>query len=508
MKVITREFLNDNEYKPYPIDDRATFEPYTSDDVSVVNSLLTDIKLVLPRGYAAAAFVANITVTKFLITMTIMGAKEHPFSYNTPAATVSNDQYNILGAAVLGRIQIKRALVAPGTIVPVLSAVPGFGGWVVFGSGIQQEGSWSFAGPQSSMISDQCITRYDYGGVTSIGRQSYDDTVAGNVTFIGQNGVEAVKTSNGVAFQFSGISQQVKSSLANYVGDCGGRPESNTCSFTGIKSINGVLPSAGAGEIVLVLDKPLYAYLTDGNLGVSADTKLESFCKTRLQVPDNCAAGTAPAPLQMAPPTSNQVTPDPNIVLTVDVSDSANSTWSNFQYVQQSPNRATVAVYKTSKPISAFGELLDTLQVDFSMGQWQLYGGAGVSMYAYGYVFNNLRGNATAQYNGINYDISIGTQTVFDGLNYSQLKLAIDAPDEFEEAGIYKRVRYGVYVNEINPRYSIEVRGATDSTWVLLNSDTLAAAGEINSNGTGTGIQNYSRANGEPAIRTFGISGA
>ena len=109
MKVVSRDFLNDNEYRPYPVDDRATFEPYANTDVSAVNSLLSDIKLILPGSIAACAFIASIKVTNALVTLTIMGSQTHPFSPNTPAATLTNEQYSVLGAFVLATVQVRRS---------------------------------------------------------------------------------------------------------------------------------------------------------------------------------------------------------------------------------------------------------------------------------------------------------------------------------------------------------------------------------------------------------------
>lgn len=514
MRVITRDFLNDNEYRAYPIDDRATFEPYSSSDAAAVNSIITDIRMVLPRDQAAVAFIANITITKLLVTITIMGSQQHPFSPNTPPATANNDQYSALGACVLGRVQVKKALAVPGTIIPILAEIPGVGGWIVFGSGVTKEGTWSFNGASSSMISDQCVTRYDYSGVTSIGKQGYDTAISGKLKLVGQNGIEVVPDSEGVAIQFSGTDLQIKQGLSNYVGGCGGRPESDTCLFSAIKTINGVIPAGSDGQIVLVLDKPLYATLAGENeeevFKVGSDIKLESFCKSRLQIPDNCATGSAPANsnfLQASSPSPNQVSVNPDILLTVDISSAGAFSYSNFKYQQQHPNRSSVAMYVAETPLIGMGEVLTSLQVDLALNEWQLYGNAGPSMYAYGTLTNNLRGQQQTTYGGEEYKISLGPATLFDELGYALLKVSIDAPDSFEEAGTYIRQSYGLYVNSANSAYSIEIRGFADSLWVLLKDGAVLAAGSIQPNGTGTSIQTYTRENGESATRTIGLTG-
>jgi hypothetical protein len=412
-------------------------------------------------------------------------------------------------------VQVKRALAQPGAIIPVLAEAPGVGGWVVFGSGVANEGTWSFSGPESSMIADQCVTRYDYGGVLSLGKEGFDTSISGKTLLVGQNGIEVVDGADGPVIQFSGISQQVKQGLSNYVGNCGGRPESNTCSFSAIKTINGITPRGDTGDIVIVLDKPLYATLSGANetevFAVSSDLALESFCKTRLQIPDNCSTGAAPVTanfLQSSTEQPNQVSINPNIVLTVDVSDGSTYSYANFKYQQQHPNRPSVAVYTAINSLIGLGEYLSSLQIDIGLNEWQLYGMTGPSMYAYGTLTNNLRGTKEITYAGMDYKISLGPTTVFDKLGYSSLQVSIDAPDEFPEAGTYRRQSYGLYVKVDNPDYTLEVRGFADSVWALLKSGVLLTAGPISENGTGTNIQNYTRSNGESAVRTIGVGGA
>jgi len=513
MKVVSRDFLNDNEYRSYPVDDRATFEPYSNTDVSAVNSLLSDIKLILPGSIAACAFIASVKVTNALVTLTIMGSQAHPFSPNTPAATLTNEQYSVLGAFVLATVQVRRSSSLPGSVVEIQSDVPGVGGWVVFGSGILNPGSWSFSGPQASMISDQCVTRYEYGGVTSIGRLNFNTAVDGQVQLVGQNGIEVVPDDKGLAIQFSGTKGEIRQSLQSYLGQCGGRPESNTCAFTAIKTINGLVPQGQDRELVIVLDKPLYAtYEGSGDkeiVVVSSDLELSAFCKGRIDIPESCntAQGFTEFTTRAYTVTPTRVALSPNTKLTFEIIVNGLVQSYRFTYTQQHPTREAIAVFTSNTPIVAFGETLLYLHVDEVLSEWQLYDNAGPSLVGFGPIATNLRSESDIVYQGSQYHMTLGPTTIYDQLGITQLIVGIQAPDSFEEAGTYIRKSYGRYEHISNPGYYVEIQGAPNDVWAVNNNGLLLAAGTLDNDGRGVQTQTYVRSNGESAIRSIVILG-
>jgi len=514
MKVVSRDFLNDNEYRSYPVDERATFEPYANTDVSAVNSLLSDIKLILPGSIAACAFIASIKVTNALVTLTIMGSQTHPFSPNTPLATLTNEQYSTLGAFVLATVQVRRNSSLPGSIVEIQSDVPGVGGWVVFGSGILNSGSWSFSGPQASMISDQCVTRYDYGGVTSIGRLNFNTTVDGQVQLVGQNGVEVVPDNEGVAIQFSGTKNEIRQSLKSYIGKCGGRLESDTCAFKAIKSINGLMPNGQDKELVIVLDKPLYAKFygnTDANkiVGVSSDLELSAFCKGRINVPASCASAQAFTELTNRANTNTveRVALNPNTKLTFEIIVNGLVQSYSFTYTQQHPTNPYIAVFTSNTPIVAFGETLLYLYVDEILSEWQLYGDTGPSLLGFGATAASLRSESNVVYQGSQHHMTLGPTTIYDNLGITQLIVGIEAPDSFKEAGTYIRKSYGKYEHTTNPGYYVEIPGAPNDVWMIKNNELLLTAGTLDGEGRGVQTQTYIRENGESGIKSVVILG-
>lgn len=513
MKVVSRDFLNDNEYRSYPVDDRATFEPYTGTDVSAVNSLLADMKLILPGSVAACAFIASIKATSALVTLTIMGSQTHPFSPNIPPATLTNEQYSVLGAYVLATVQVRRSNSLPGSVVEIQSDVPGVGGWVVFGSGVLTPGSWSFTGPAASMISDQCITRYDYGGVTSIGRLGFDTLVDGQIQLVGQNGIEVVADDKGVAIQFSGTKGEVRQSLQSYLGQCGGRPESGTCAFTPIKSLNGLVPQGQDRELVVVLDKPMYAtYEGSGDkeiIVVSSDLELSAFCKGRIDIPGNCstAQGFTEFTERSYSVTPTRVALNADTKLTFEIQVNGLLQSYRFSYAQQHPTRESIAVFTTNTPVTAFNETLPYLHIDEALAEWQLYDQLGPSLVAFGAVGTSLRSESDVAYQGSQYHMTLGPTTIYDQLGITQVVVGVQAPDSFEEAGTYVRRSYGRYEHTARPGYFIEIRGAPNDVWAVSNNGLLLAAGSLDAAGRGVQTQTYVRPNGESAIRSIAILG-
>lgn len=512
MRVVTKDFLNDNEFKSYPIDIRSTYEPYYStDEHSSINCVLTDMSITVPEDVAACLFVANISITKSLVSMTIMGAKTHPFSSNTPEATKYSTEYSLLGAYVVATVETRRLANMSGVTVEISPKIAGVGGWVSFGSGASKEGTWIFSGPYSSMISDACITRYSYGGVFTVGRSGYDAQLDGDIQIQGQNGIELEESVDGLIIRFSGTSNDVRQSLRDYSGRCGGRPESETCSFKPIKTINGIRPEGLESEIVLVLDRPLYATIVEPgtekeNLQVSADIPLESFCRGRISIPDSCQStqGLTNFLRQGFNETTSQIVPDPSIKLVFEVHGAGAHSTSIFDYSHQNPLNAGQAVFKCATNTNVLGESLTEMVVDLALGEWQMYGPYGVSMSLFGSLLGNLRAFKEITYQGNTYQVYIGVATVYDLLDVYEVDVVISAPDSFDEAGRYVRISYSRYVHSQRPEYSLELRG-TGNSWVLSKDGTLLAAGILDDQGFDSKVQSYVRSNGEPAVRSLAV---
>lgn len=520
MRIVTKEFLNDNSYLSYPIDFRATYEPYSKEDASAINSLLLDMKLTLPENVATTAFIASLKVTNALVSLIIMGSKDTPY-YDDPPTTpsYSSAEYDAFSAVVLATATVAKAVALRQTPVKLEGVIDGVGGWVVFGPGVQNNASWSFSGPASSAISSSALCKYKYEGVKSIAKAGFEQSIDGAVTFIGQNGIEVVKEGNNVvSIKFSGTADEIKNSLSNYKGECGIRPETDTCLLTPIKNINKVKPkksTQGLNEIVVIIDSPLYAELIDvsnydgsvidkGGFAISSDVALESLCPPRLTIPDieSCKDPATPDAAQITSPT---ITFGSEILLEATSASSSDSYI--FVMSQQHPTRKNVSVLKPLiRSVELLGETLYELHVDHSNMQWQAYTGNGPSLKLFGPVGVNLNGSRTITINGVETRVAIGRLNVLDRLNLNSVKISVDSSEIPDWTGTYTRSFIGVYSHSQNSDYSLQVSPFNNS-WIIRFKGAVVAGGSFDSSGIGITVQNYKTDDGVSKVRSVTAAG-
>ena len=565
MRIVSREFLNSNEYRSYPIDVDATFEPYTAEDITLVNSLLTDIKITVPKDVAACVYLSNVTVSAALITMTLMGSNTHPFSPNTPSASsLSNAMlptYTALGAVLIARVQAKRLSSSIGKAIELIPAVNGVGGWVVFGSGALQQGSWSFTGPSSAMVSDRCVTRFDYGGVFNVSKSGFTTNLTGEINLEGRGGIEVVADpalpDTGLIIRFSGYPAEVKESLAAYIGTCGGRPESNNCTRVeggggsgsgsgsgsgggnvsivtgtpGVRTINGVPPKGPDDEVLIVLGPPFYGgYITPGGgsgngsgIGISSDVPFDNF-KPHVKIPGPggfggrgnpsggpggvCASGAQASTVN---PTAYHAEPPVSIAvgtqLTLDVAPASGARWASFTYVQQLASNPNIAVFTTLSNLSVLGDELNKLHLDVATNEWQAYGAAGPSLLAFGRLTVALSSNKTVEYNGLEHLVTLGKTTTYDQLGITTLAVGVAEVGSFDGIGTYVRAGYAKYIHSQNPLYSLELAGTPDTTWSIIYAGSTIITGSMSPTGDVITIQSFIKPDGSYGSRTISIMG-
>lgn len=506
MKIVTKEFLNENAYSSYPIDSRATFEPYSKEDASAINSLLLDLKLTVPESVATTAFIANIKVTPALVSLVIMGSKETPYyEVVPPLPNYSSDEYTAFNAVVLATVAVSRNIALNQIPVRLEGQLDGVGGWVVFGPGVQNTCNWSFSSPASSAISSSAITRYKYGGVRNVAKKSFAETLDGAISLTGQNGIEIVqKADNVLAIQFSGTTGDISNGLSEYMGLCGIRPETETCAFTPIRTVNNVKPELGSDkkEIVLILDAPLYAERTGTAAGrstllVSSDQSLESLCQPRLQIPEyECRA----APLSAQEESFTAITPGRKILL--EAASAGISENAVFEMVQQHPNRVSVSVFKPVGTIpTILGEQAVELHIDQKTMQWQVYGASGPSLRLYGPLEIGLSGHRMITVNDIPRRIAIGNLNILDNLNLNSLSVKVDSTEVPNWAGTYTRQYIGTYIRTDSSEHVLKL-SPINSSWSVYYNNTLVAAGSLDSTGFGMQTQSYKDASGTSKTRT------
>jgi len=512
MRVVAKSFLNENNFRQYPIDVRATYEPYTAADISIVQSLLTDMRLTIPAAVANSAFVASINVSSEIVSMIIMGSQTALYydAASPPSTSYESAEYTAFHAVVLGTVTALRTVAQAGTPIAITGQLPGVGGWVTFGHGIKLVANWSFAGPASAGLCSSVVSRYNYGGVTSLAKEGFVSTLSGAVTLVGQNNIVATKYGQTISLGFAGSTADVKDQLANYVGECGKRPETATCNFQPITQINGIKPVSnlqGINEIILVLDKPLYGKLRDtdipaGGFLVSSDVALESLTGPRLAIP-NIECVEPRLLLASTPNPTTFITTGTEVLL--EASSATGYEYYRFTAAQQHPHRAAITIFKpTVTGQYLLGEQLVELHLDTTINQWQLYTNEGPSLRCFGPLQYNLTGQRNITFNGTTYQLLVGPPNALDAVNYNAL--VVNATMSLPWTGTYLRRSYGQYVHNLDATYSVKVLAATKA-WGVYEGNTLVAGGPLGANGFGSAIQNYSPVAGQTQLRTISILG-
>ncbi len=237
-----------NSVRPYPVDEAATL----TDDQGrqLPHHILVDLNLRFPSTAGQYAYLGGVTVTERLVTVTIV-ASDHPA---TPAGAVGS--FTPLAAVTLPKP------VVPGRPYPVDPQYPGVGGWIVFGPGILENYSGRFSTVQQSLLLPRAARVGRTLPISGIGKLYGDTALTGLVRLKAGTDMEIVKDSRNIdgvvrdviVFRLVNTTSDPSRNVLNiYKGDCGKRPETQTCgSPEPIENINGVTPDC-CGVITLQL---------------------------------------------------------------------------------------------------------------------------------------------------------------------------------------------------------------------------------------------------------------
>ncbi len=230
MGVLHHNWLNAQASRRYPLDDNATG---TGDDGTRLNDdIIVDLHLRWPSVAGQYAFIGGITVTDTILTVVILAADSPESAANfTPLAVVTVRQ--------------------PATEYSYYNLnpiYPGVGGFIAFGDTSEQF-SIRFSTPRQGLLAPKVGRPYAELPIPSMRKFGRSDGLTGLVRILAGPDIEIVKEVVNVAgteLDALVVRLQVATSdrnpLADYIGPCGKRPESQNCDRTGIQSINGVTP--------------------------------------------------------------------------------------------------------------------------------------------------------------------------------------------------------------------------------------------------------------------------
>lgn len=238
MPTINHNWLNSQASRRYPLDDAATG---TDDSGQILpDDIILDLHVTWPTEYGEFAFIGGVTITNNLVSLVIMAA----------AAVDSTAAFTPLGA-----VSIRKPTTGE-TQQPIVAMAPGVGGFVLFGD-ISENLALRFSSVSQSRIASKVAKPYAPLPIQSIGRYGHRDALRGIVKLAAGAGLQittgavslAGSTVDAIIFELQ--ENTTNTAFQQYIGPCGGRPESNSCDAPGIQTIGGVQPDCD-GNINIV----------------------------------------------------------------------------------------------------------------------------------------------------------------------------------------------------------------------------------------------------------------
>jgi hypothetical protein len=215
----------------YPLDDLSTG---TGDDgARLRDNIITDLHLRFPSTLGQYAFVSGISITERLVTVTFLAATDLD---DTTAFTP-------LAAITLSKPVVQSRHYA------LDSLYPGVGGWIVFGSGIDEDFSARFSSARQALVTAKCARPYRPLPIPSLGKLFRETALTGLINIRAGADLNILKETitvddvarDALVIRLNGPVLN-RNPLETYVGPCDKRPESRTCLKPGVELINTVAP--------------------------------------------------------------------------------------------------------------------------------------------------------------------------------------------------------------------------------------------------------------------------
>lgn len=272
MPIRNQNWYNANESRRYPLDDQSAGLDDTG--VEMRDDVLVDCDIRFSNALGGCLYVQGITVSRGLVSVV----------FGVAADLNQTTGYTVAAVTVPRPITKYRHY----DITPLVAGVDG---WIVFGAGIEEDANFRFSTPAQSLVAARCADSYTPLPIPSMRKVGVGSALSDIITFEGLTPVtvthEKIRPYPAVTEEVDALvfrldTQQITKDynpLAEFLGPCGARPDSDTCGKEPIEFINGVEPDCD-GNIVIEFSTPLVAAnFTDcGGIGVDLDVGLEELC--------------------------------------------------------------------------------------------------------------------------------------------------------------------------------------------------------------------------------------
>jgi hypothetical protein len=218
------EWFNDNENRPYPIEEGATGTALSG--VQLPFDVLADLSISVPRDIVDDVYISMVGLTSTLKTISISTATE-----GLLVGTFSSPEPHTVLA-----------------LEPLVDNVSGFVAWGSYRPQAVRE-IYEFSGLAASKVTERAVRGFDNLPVTSVARLNGnpDQLLRGLVNL--QAGANVSITSDGTKITVS-LREDVQE---DFVGPCDRDSAFTSCGRTPIRTINGVGPD-GTGRILIEVE--------------------------------------------------------------------------------------------------------------------------------------------------------------------------------------------------------------------------------------------------------------
>lgn len=284
MSIVGHSSGNLNDVRSYPFADSASL----IDDAGrrLPEYVLNDCHIWWPDIYGRVGFVSAVTVSPSLITA-VFSAYDEDTAVSTAIAALS--------------ISLP---VTPYRSYAVQAMQGGVGGWAAVGRVPMAAAmeTWLFSTPTSARLLDRLAQSYPVYPVRTLGEYENPTALKGHVNLVAAGGLtieEGLREIDGEqkrCIVFGLDPDQLPGLYELFAGPCGRRPESQTCSKTPIRTINGVEPDCN-GLLYIEVDDS--TGVLEGKLDVTDDAEGDSggvALFTPVEVADVCDPVTPFAP--------------------------------------------------------------------------------------------------------------------------------------------------------------------------------------------------------------------
>lgn len=238
MAIRNNNWYNLNEQRDYPVDDTAS--AISDSDLRLPSSLVTDLRLRWPVELGRYAFISAAAVTPGIVTVMIE-VSETP--NNTPNT-----------ATLIAGISVPKVELLQGRTYVLETFQDKVGGFIVFGSGTEENYSGKFSSPEQTLLTARAARAIRQPPIPSIRTSQSAAKLTGliNLTaaeplFLSKETrvIDGVEFDNVIVFKLQERpnTDAQDSVFSEFAGDCGKRTGSRSCTDPQpVETINGVQP--------------------------------------------------------------------------------------------------------------------------------------------------------------------------------------------------------------------------------------------------------------------------